>query len=169
MNVMLVSQFFGPLPESGSPTKSHIRENDDNDSAVKCIEVDSEDDLDYDMPDVEDEPSSTAAETDAKMSNPSSDFHLRPTNAPDEHTSAAVASECPLCTQPFSDNDELNAHIDWCLSREAIRSAHAEGDKREQKKPESRSKDPDMQEWWKVPPLERNARNQTRKRRKLGG
>jgi len=57
-----------------------------------------------------------------------------PAKAPPTSTSAsATASECPLCTRPFTDNDELNAHIDWCLSREAIRSAQVEGDRSEEK------------------------------------
>jgi hypothetical protein len=54
--------------------------------------------------------------------------------------------------RPFSNNDELNAHVDWCLSREAIRSAQAEGDKTKQTKPESRTKG--IQEWWKAPSVE---------------
>ena len=42
----------------------------------------------------------------------------------------AAVAECPLWTQSFADNDELNAHIDWCLSREAIRSAQVDGEAR---------------------------------------
>ncbi|KAH9046045.1 IMS-domain-containing protein [Lactarius hengduanensis] len=136
-----IAKFFEPLPDSKSPSKSRARDSDGHDSDVK--ELDSEDDLDYDMRDVEDELSITVAET-----------------------SAAVAGECPLCTRRFSDNDELNAHVDWCLSREAIRSAQAEGDKSERKKPESRP-NKGIQEWWKAPSLEGNVQNRKRKRRKL--
>ncbi|KAH8977778.1 hypothetical protein EDB86DRAFT_3054602 [Lactarius hatsudake] len=141
MNAILVPQFFEPLPDSRSPSKSRAHDSDGHDSDVK--ELDSEDDLDYNMRDVEDELSITVAET-----------------------SAAVAGECPLCTRRFSDNDELNAHVDWCLSREAIRSAQAEGDKTERKKPES-SPNKGIQEWWKAPSLEGSVKNQKRKRRKL--
>lgn len=173
MNVILVSQFFEPLPDSKSPSKkSRTRHSDGQDSDVNCMELDSEDDLDYDMRDVEDEPSTSVAEASTSRllitpELPSSEVHLQPSKVPPEPTTAAVASECPLCTRPFSDNDELNAHVDWCLSREAIRSAHAEGDKTERKKPESHPKG--IQEWWKAPSLEGSIQNRRRKRRKLEG
>ena len=147
------------------------------------MELDSDDDSDYDMRDIEDEPSITVAEASSSRhiitpQLPSSEAHLQPTKALQEpSTSATVASECPLCTRPFSDNDELNAHVDWCLSREAIRSAQAEGDKTKRTKPDSRSKESHakeshskgIQEWWKAPSLEGDAQNRGRKRRKLEG
>jgi DNA polymerase kappa len=173
MNVILFSQFFEPLPDSKSPSKqSRTRDSDGHDSDVKCVELDSEDDSDYAMRDVEDEPSITVPEASTSRhlitpEPPSSEIHIQPTKAPPEPTTAAAASECPLCMRPFSDNDELNAHVDWCLSREAIRSAQAEGDKTERKKLESRSEG--LQEWWKAPSLEGNVQDQRRKRRKLEG
>lgn len=133
------------------------------------MELDSEDDSDDDLREVEDELLITDPETSTSrhlISPPSSKVYLQPTKPP-EPTPVAVAGECPLCTRPFSDNDELNAHVDWCLSREAIRSAQAEGDKTERKKPESRSED--IHEWWKAPSLEGNVQNQRKKRRKLEG
>jgi len=64
------------------------------------------------------------------------------------------------------DNDELNAHVDWCLSREAIRSAQVEGDGRERRKPEVNVRPP--KEWWKGG-VEGTPRSRKPKRRKLGG
>ncbi|KAI0295820.1 hypothetical protein B0F90DRAFT_1637231 [Multifurca ochricompacta] len=80
-------------------------------------------------------------------------------------TSTAIVSECPLCTRSFTDNDELNAHVDWCLSREAIRSAQAKSGKSERRKLESSTKD--LQEWWKVGSAEGKVDNRKAKRRKL--
>ncbi|KAI9442596.1 hypothetical protein H4582DRAFT_1929283 [Lactarius indigo] len=126
-----IAKFFEPLPDSKSPSKSRARDINNHDSG-------------YD----EDELLRTSRHL-IKSELPSSEVHLQPTMVPPELTSAAIAGECPLCTRLFSDNDELNAHVDWCLSREAIRSAQAEGDKAERKKPE------------------RNFQNRKRKRRKL--
>jgi DNA polymerase kappa len=134
------------------------------------MELDSDDDSDYDMRAVEDELSITETSTSRQLiaaDLPSSEVHLQPAEAPSEPTSTAVAGECPLCSRPFSDNDELNAHVDWCLSREAIRFAQTEGDKTEQTKPESRSKG--IQEWWKAPSVEGDAQNRRKKRRKVEG
>jgi DNA polymerase kappa len=83
-------------------------------------------------------------------------------------TTAAVG-ECPLCMRSFTDNDELNAHIDWCLSREAIRSAQVEGDRGERIK-----NDVGVQhlkeEWWKAGSAESTAASRKpKRRRKLGG
>jgi DNA polymerase kappa len=81
---------------------------------------------------------------------------------------AAAVGECPLCTRSFADNDELNAHIDWCLSREAIRSAQVEGDGRtkERRKLEVGVRQP--KEWWKGGSVEEGAgQNRKPKRRKL--
>ena len=81
---------------------------------------------------------------------------------------AAAVGECPLCTRSFADNDELNAHIDWCLSREAIRSAQVEGDGRskEQRKLEVGVRQP--KEWWKGGSVEEGAAQSRKpKRRKL--
>jgi DNA polymerase kappa len=78
--------------------------------------------------------------------------------------------ECPLCARSFADNDELNAHIDWCLSREAIRSAQVEGDgrsTRERTTLEVGVRQP--KEWWKGGSVEGSAaRSRKPKRRKLG-
>ncbi|KAI9455457.1 DNA/RNA polymerase [Lactarius psammicola] len=149
--------------------KGRTCDSDGQDSDVKYMELDSEDDPDYDMRDVGDEPTITVVEASTSRhlmpELPPSEVHLQPTEMPPEPTQAAVAGECPLCTRSFSDNDELNAHVDWCLSREAIRSAQAEGDKTERKRPESRPKG--IQEWWKAPSLEGNVQNRKRKRRKL--
>jgi len=79
----------------------------------------------------------------------------------------AAVGECPLCAQSFVDNDELNAHVDWCLSREAIRSAQVEGGGRERKKPEVSVRPP--KEWWKGGSVEGTPRSRKPKRRKLGG
>ena len=80
---------------------------------------------------------------------------------------AAAVGECPLCMRSFADNDELNAHIDWCLSREAIRSAQVEGDgrTRERKKLEAGVRQP--KEWWKGGFVEDAAQSRKPKRRKL--
>jgi DNA polymerase kappa len=163
---MTLSQFFDKSPLK----KSLAHDSDGHDSDVKCIELDSDDDSDYDMQAVEDELSITEASTSRQpiaADLPSSEVPLQRIEAPPEPTSTAVASECPLCMRPFSDNDELNAHVDWCLSREAIRSAQAEGDKTKQTKPESRSKG--IQEWWKAPSVEGDAQNRRKKRRKVEG
>jgi len=83
---------------------------------------------------------------------------------------AAAVGECPLCTRSFADNDELNAHVDWCLSREAIRSAQVEGDGRskERRKLEVGVRQP--KEWWKGGSVEGSAaRSRKPKRQKLGG
>lgn len=83
-------------------------------------------------------------------------------------STTAAASECPLCTRSFTDNDELNAHIDWCLSREAIRSAQVEGDRRERG-----DNDVGIQhrkERWKGGSAESTAASRKpKRRRKLGG
>lgn len=95
-----------------------------------------------------------------------------PTNAPptlpaSTSTTAAVG-ECPLCTRPFTDNDQLNAHIDWCLSREAIRSAQVEGDRRERRKTDAGVQH--LNEWWKGGSAESTAESRKpKRRRKLGG
>ncbi|TFY79901.1 hypothetical protein EWM64_g4108 [Hericium alpestre] len=63
---------------------------------------------------------------------------------------------CPICGQICTDNDALNAHVDWCLSREAIRTAAAEGDhggvkSKEKAKHIGREKGDDgHKEWWKT-------------------
>ena len=80
-------------------------------------------------------------------------------------STTAAMSECPLCTRPFTDNDELNAHIDWCLSREAIRSAQVEGDRSERRKPEISEQH--LKEWWKGAYVEGTAGSRKPKRRKL--
>jgi len=91
-----------------------------------------------------------------------------PAAAPPRSTpTAIVASECPLCARPFTDNDELNAHVDWCLSREAIRSAQGESDRGEQSKPEGVARD--LDEWWKAGSVERRPETRKAKRRKLKG
>jgi DNA polymerase kappa len=80
-----------------------------------------------------------------------------------------VVSECPLCMRPFEDNDELNAHVDWCLSREAIRSAQGESDRSEQRKPEGGVRDRDLKEWWKAGAAEERPQTGKAKRRKMNG
>jgi DNA polymerase kappa len=90
-----------------------------------------------------------------------------PDKAPSASTSTtATVIECPLCTRPFTDNDELNAHVDWCLSREAIRSAQVEGDRNERSKPEVGAQH--LKEWWKGGSVEGTAGSRKPKRRKLG-
>ena len=43
-----------------------------------------------------------------------------------ESTPGAVTQTCPICSKTIvTDNDGLNAHIDFCLSKEAIREAQA--------------------------------------------
>lgn len=88
---------------------------------------------------------------------------------PKSTTTTAVAGECPLCTRSFGDNDELNAHIDWCLSREAIRSAQVEGDERERRKKPMVDSVRHPKEWWKGGPVESTAQSRKPKRRKLEG
>jgi len=92
-----------------------------------------------------------------------------PANAPLASTSTTAAvGECPLCPRSFTDNDELNAHIDWCLSREAIRSAQVEGDRRERRKPDVGVEH--LKEWWKGGSTENTAvSRKPKRRRKLGG
>ncbi|KAH9054733.1 DNA/RNA polymerase [Lactarius vividus] len=128
-----IAKFFEPLPDSKSPSKSRAPDSDGHDSDVK--ELDSEDDLDYDIRDAEDELSITVAETSTSRRLIKPEF---------------PSSECPLCTRRFSDNDELNAHVDWCLSREAILVPNK-----------------GIQEWWKAPSLEGSVQSRKRKRRKL--
>jgi hypothetical protein len=85
---------------------------------------------------VRDDPSRTSPEARSE----SAEAPLRPTSP------TIAVSECPLCTQRFTDNEELNEHIAWCLSpREATRSAQGESDRR---KPEGGVRD--LKEWWKV-------------------
>ncbi|KAI0302716.1 hypothetical protein BC826DRAFT_1089789 [Russula brevipes] len=81
-----------------------------------------------------------------------------PASAPPESTPAAATVN----------NDELNAHVDWCLSREAIRSAQVEGDGdgSERRKPEAGAEH--LKEWWKVGPVDGTAGSRKPKRRKLG-
>lgn len=82
-------------------------------------------------------------------------------------SSTAAVSECPLCTRPFATNDELNAHIDWCLSRDAIRSAQVEGDRAERRKSDVGVQHP--KEWWKGGFSESTAvGRKPKRRRKLG-
>ncbi|THH16729.1 hypothetical protein EW146_g3950 [Bondarzewia mesenterica] len=64
---------------------------------------------------------------------------------------------CPLCAQVFSNNDLLNSHVDWCLSKEAIRAAQTDvgtaAGKGARTKVERESQGDDkkgLQEWWKV-------------------
>jgi DNA polymerase kappa len=88
--------------------------------------------------------------------------------APPRSKSPIIAvSECPLCARSFTDNDELNAHIDWCLSREAIRSAQGDGDRSKQRKPKGGIGD--LKEWWKAGPAEEGPVTGKVKRRKLKG
>lgn len=91
-----------------------------------------------------------------------------PAKAPLASTSTtAAASACPLCTRPFTDNDELNAHVDWCLSREAIRSAQVEGDRRERRKSDVGVQH--LKEWWKGGSTESAPTSRKpKRRRKLG-
>jgi DNA polymerase kappa len=109
--------------------------------------------------DEEDEEESTAPKT----------WRSDPTNAQLTSTSTTGAtSECPLCTRPFTDNDELNAHVDWCLSREAIRSAQVEADRREQGMTDAGVQH--LKEWWKGGSTESTAASRKpKRRRKLGG
>jgi len=83
-------------------------------------------------------------------------------------TAATVVSNCPLCTRAFTDNEELNAHIDWCLSREAIRSAQVEGDRGQQREPEVGSVQ-HPEQWWKAGSAEDTPASRKSKRRKMGG
>jgi len=84
-------------------------------------------------------------------------------------TKTTVAGECPLCSRSFADNDELNAHVDWCLSREAIRSAQVEGEGREQRKKPAVDSVRHPEEWWKGGSVEGTARSRKPKRQKLEG
>jgi DNA polymerase kappa len=90
---------------------------------------------------------------------------LKAQSDPAKAPTTATVSECPLCTRPFTDNEELNAHIDWCLSREAIRSAQVEGDRSEQIKPEISEQH--LKDWWKGGYVEGTAGSRKPKRRKL--
>jgi DNA polymerase kappa len=92
-----------------------------------------------------------------------------PANMPLASTSTTAAvNECPLCTRPFTDNDELNAHIDWCLSRGAIRSAQVESDRGERRKADVGVQH--LKEWWKGGSAESTATSRKpKRRRKLGG
>lgn len=87
------------------------------------------------------------------------------TSSEQRHEQAQETFECPICTSQFKDNDALNAHIDWCLSREAIRSAQADDSSSAPKStvgPSSKSSTgpkskpavskPGQAEWWKAPP-----------------
>lgn len=103
----------------------------------------------------------------APPKSPSDRAGPRPGSTATVSAAAAAVGECPLCAQSFVDNDELNAHVDWCLSREAIRSAQVEGDGRERKKPEVSVRPP--KEWWKGGSMEGTPRSRKPKRRKLGG
>jgi hypothetical protein len=81
----------------------------------------------------------------------------------------SVSADCPLCTRRFTDNEELNEHIAWCLSREAIRSAQGESDRSERRKPEPEGGVRNLKEWWKAGSGAGEERAETRKarRRKL--
>jgi hypothetical protein len=61
--------------------------------------------------------------------------------------------------RPFEDNDELNAHIDWCLSRElfVLRRVRVTGSDR--RKPEGGVRHRDLKEWWKAGAAEEKASN----------
>ncbi|KAI0256368.1 hypothetical protein BJV78DRAFT_1171398 [Lactifluus subvellereus] len=99
---------------------------------------------------------------------PAPEARSEPAVAPSRSTPTPIAAgECPLCARPFTDNDELNAHIDWCLSREAIRSAQGESDRSERSKPEGVVRDP--KEWWKAGSIEGRPGARKTKRRKLKG
>ena len=101
------------------------------------------------------------------MHDDSDDDESTVARAPPASTSiTASVSECPLCKRSFTDNDELNTHIDWCLSREAIRSAQVEGDKSERRK--SAVGDQHPKEWWKGGSVEGTTGSRKPKRRKLG-
>jgi len=106
---------------------------------------------------------------DEEEENTASKERSDPANAPLASTSTTAAvNECPLCTRPFTDNDELNAHIDWCLSREAIRSAQVEGDERERRKTDVGVQH--LKDWWKGGSAEGTAASRKpKRRRKLGG
>jgi DNA polymerase kappa len=52
-------------------------------------------------------------------------------DSPDQTTpstySESSSHTCPICSKTLdADNNGLNAHLDFCLSREAIKEAHAE-------------------------------------------
>ncbi|KAI0066045.1 IMS-domain-containing protein [Artomyces pyxidatus] len=81
----------------------------------------------------------------------------------DEHMDSVPSDlPCPLCACSFVDNNALNAHIDWCLSREAIRAAQVEAGERKtgmnKKKPKmdketnivSHGVSDGRTEWWKA-------------------
>jgi DNA polymerase kappa len=82
---------------------------------------------------------------------------------------ALAVFACPICTGVFTDNDALNAHIDWCLSRDAIRTAQAEGNETASNSTGKaasgkRAKaDSDEDPWWKKPPA--STSNAKRKKR----
>ena len=65
------------------------------------------------------------------------------------------------------DNDELNAHVDWCLSREAIRSAQVEGDRRERRETDVGIQH--LKERWMGSAESTAASRKPKRRRKLGG
>ena len=80
---------------------------------------------------------------------------------------------CPLCNSKFIDNARLNEHIDWCLSREAIRNAQADVGKQttsddrntSEYKEAQEVKDAKHKEWWKSVGLSDQSTKKTKRKR----
>ncbi|KZV59310.1 DNA/RNA polymerase [Peniophora sp. CONT] len=143
-----IKKFFAPTSVNASPSKKRkisdadVGEHDDadtmpgfhEDEGEEAWQGDGEDDA-LPLPQTASAhprpPHSAPA-----SSQPSTSELPQPSSSKPRSTAAATVStqqvqetfECPICASHFKDNDALNAHIDWCLSREAIRSAQAEGD-----------------------------------------
>lgn len=73
---------------------------------------------------------------------------VTPTEQPTHSRSLEILEQiCPVCSKTLeTDNQGLNAHIDFCLSRGAIKEAHAEA--ASPMKNEARSRQPDLGSVW---------------------
>ncbi|KAI0259266.1 hypothetical protein BC834DRAFT_943515 [Gloeopeniophorella convolvens] len=146
-----IAKFFEPRA-GGSPSKR--AQADDGEGEERH---DGEDSADG-----EDEEAHDAVELDA--------WDAEPT-APAEPPAAC----CPLCGAPFGDNAALNAHVDWCLSREAIRSAQvgagASGgaEKRPREAEGSTGAGSGAREWWKAARNEDAAAGRGKRRKAARG
>ncbi|KAI0036965.1 hypothetical protein K488DRAFT_75721 [Vararia minispora EC-137] len=124
-----MAKFFGLANTSPSPSKK--RKAPDDDTYVSDNDGGDDDampgyhEYEADVWDVDEEPipfTSTEKRPYKPISAPAS-------SQPSSSSPEVETLACPICSGTFRDNDTLNSHIDWCLSRDAIRTAQAEGSK----------------------------------------
>ncbi|VDC06396.1 unnamed protein product [Peniophora sp. CBMAI 1063] len=177
-----ITKFFTPTNDKISPSKKRKHsdtadgDHEDEDTMPGFHEDEGEAwnaDADADdalpLPQQSRPPHSAPASSQPSTSQPhassSKPRSIAATSNEQQQEQAQETFECPICTSQFKDNDALNAHIDWCLSREAIRSAQADDSSPAPKSiagPSSKSSTslkskpmpskPAQAEWWKAPP-----------------